>query len=55
MSHLNVLEVCKICEKGFLTESDTYKTEEGGLIKLIWCSNALCDYNERKQVFQNYK
>ena len=38
-----------------LDSDEVYKTEDGGLIKLIWCSNVLCDYNERKQVFQNYK
>ncbi len=53
--YLNVLEYCKVCTKGFLTETEVLKTEEGGLLKLIWCSNAMCDYNERKQVFKNYK
>jgi hypothetical protein len=39
---------CDKCEhKGFITESEIFKTEEGGKVMLRFCSNVHCDYNER--------
>jgi hypothetical protein len=42
---------CDRCEyKGFITETETFGTEEGGSVKLRWCSNVQCEYNERISV-----
>ncbi len=39
---------CEMCEeKGFITTSQIFDTEEGGKVVLRWCSNVQCDYNER--------
>jgi hypothetical protein len=39
---------CDRCErKGFITESEVFMTEEGNNVRLKWCSNVHCDYNER--------
>lgn len=38
---------CKSCTKGFITTSETFKNPEGGTVVLKWCSNMMCEYNER--------
>ena len=45
------MDYCKICNVGFLTQSEKFKDpSNGSRIILEWCSNALCDYNIRKKV-----
>lgn len=51
-------DVCPKCRKGFLTKSmssfndqtvkDYYILAESGFIKNAFCSNAMCDYNDKK-------
>lgn len=38
---------CEHCDGGFITTSETFKSPEGGLVTLRWCSNVHCNYNER--------
>ncbi len=53
------MQTCKICKKGFITETDQMlriervldKKLEYTIVK-VFCSNALCDYNEEKVINQ---
>jgi len=44
---------CKVCDKGFITETDRFELKEKILgtnethVQHKFCSNVMCDYNER--------
>lgn len=43
---------CNVCKKGFITETEVFELKEKintfeTHVKLVFCSNVMCDYNER--------